>query len=155
ITPTGAAQRLFGDPVTEKFIHRSASAPATTTGAGWADALVRESVFDAIQVATSLSAGASLVASALQVSLAGPTQSIVPRRVVGAAAAGQWVAEGAAIPVRAQSFSAVTLLRRKLAVIAVFTRETAEGSNIEAIMRQTLGEASGLALDAAMLSAAP
>ena len=70
-------------------------------------------------------------------------------------AAGMWVPEGAAIPVRAPSFSAVTLARRKLAVIAVFTRETAEGSNIEAIVRQTLSEASGLALDAAMLSAAP
>src|SRR5262249_26671904 len=64
-------------------------------------------------------------------------------------AAGMWVPEGAAIPVRAPSFSAVTLARRKLAVIAVFTRETAEGSNIEAIVRQTLSEASGLALDAA------
>jgi hypothetical protein len=37
--------------------------------------------------------------------------------------------------VRAPALSAVTLLRRKLAVVAVFTRETAEGSNIEAVMR--------------------
>jgi hypothetical protein len=35
----------------------------------------------------------------------------------------------------------------------VFSREQAEPSNIEAIIRQTLGEAAGLALDAQMFSA--
>src|SRR5215831_916725 len=69
LTPTGAAQRLFGgDVVTEAYIRRGASVPATTTtGVGWANALVAESVFDAVQTATSLSAGASLIANGLKV----------------------------------------------------------------------------------------
>src|SRR5262249_2762925 len=75
VTPTGAAQRLFGhDVVTEEYIRRGATAPATTGGAGWADALVAESVFDLVQVATSLSAAASLIASGLKVSLVGAAQ---------------------------------------------------------------------------------
>src|SRR5262249_21267998 len=78
-----------------------------------------------------------------------------PGRVVDAASAGQWVPEGAAIPVRAPALSAVTLLRRKLAVIAVFTREMAESSNIEAVMRPALSEATGLALHAPVFSTAP
>src|SRR5215471_4097630 len=78
ITPTGAAQRLFdGDVVTESYIRRGASTPATTGDAGWAGALVRDSVFDAVQTATSLSAGASLIANGLKVSLAGQVQVIV------------------------------------------------------------------------------
>jgi hypothetical protein len=41
---------------------------------------------------------------------------------------------------------------RKLESIYGFTREMAQHSNIEAIVRQTLSEATGLALDLAMLS---
>ena len=62
--------------------------------------------------------------------------------------------EGAAAPVRTLSFSDTAILHpRRLSVISVFTREIVESSNIEAIVRQTLGEATGLALDAKMFSA--
>jgi hypothetical protein len=80
---------------------------------------------------------------------------VVPGRVVDAASAGAWVREGEAIPVKLLNFAAVTLVPRKCAVIAVFTREMAESSNIEAVVRQTLGEASGLAIDAALFSNTP
>src|SRR5262249_37754032 len=80
----------------------------------------------------------------------------VPGRVLDAAAAGQWVAEGIAAPVRALSFADDAVLRpRKLQVLTTYSRELAEHSNIEAVVRQTLGEATGLALDLQMLSADP
>src|SRR5262249_4993488 len=58
-----------------------------------------------------------------------------------------------AAPLRALSFSNAAILRlRKLQVISVFAREIVEHSNIEAVVRQTLGEATGLALDVQMWS---
>src|SRR5262245_59498651 len=61
-----------------------------------------------------------------------------------------------AAPVRTLSFSNAAILRlRKLQVLSVFTREIVEHSNIEAVVRQTLGEATGLALDLQMWSADP
>src|SRR5262249_33962546 len=92
---------------------------------------------------------------ALHVDLSGVAAMVVPSRVVDAAQAGAWVRESEAIPVTMLNFAAVTLAPRKLAVISVFTREMTESSNVEAVVRQTLTEASGLAIDAAMFSNAP
>src|SRR5262249_60322330 len=78
----------------------------------------------------------------------------VPGRVLNAAAVGMWVAEGNPAPARALSFSNAAILRpRRLSVLYTYSREQAESSNIENIVRQTLGESCGLALDAAMFSA--
>ena len=115
--------------------------------------IARVSIYDLVQTITSLSAGAEVISRGLQLSLDGVAELRAPGRVLNAAAAGQWVQEGMAAPVRALSFSnAATLRPRRLSVISVFTREMVESSNIEAIVRQTLGEATGLALDAKMFS---
>jgi hypothetical protein len=58
--------------------------------------------------------------------------------------------------VRMLSFSNAAILRpRKLQVLATFSRETIEHSNIEAVVRQSLSEATGLALDLQMFSSDP
>src|SRR5262249_61405659 len=76
-----------------------------------------------------------------------------PGRALGAAAAGAWVGEGGAAPVRALTLTNAAILRpRKLEVLSIVTREMVESSNIEAVVRQTLGEATGLSLDLAMFS---
>ena len=153
-TVEASAKQLFGqDPITEALIRRGISEPATT--GGWADGLAQQALFDAVIAATSLSAAARLFAHALRVDLSGIASVLVPGRRVSADSAGQWVRESEPIPVRMLNFSSVVLEPRKLAVISVFTREITESSNIEAVMRQTLGEASGLALDAALFSNAP
>jgi hypothetical protein len=100
-----------------------------------------------------LSAGADLIDRALKPNMDGLAELHVPGRAVSATTAGQWVANGGAIPVRALSFTNAAILRpRKLAVHTVVTREMAESSNIEAVIKQTLSEATGLALDLAMFS---
>src|SRR5262249_54718046 len=103
----------------------------------------------------SVSAAAALIGHALHVDLTGVAAVVVPARVVNAASAGAWVREAAAIPVHMLNFSSIVLEPRKLVVVVVFTRDMAESSNIEAVVKQTLGEASGLALDAGMFSTAP
>jgi hypothetical protein len=95
-----------------------------------------------------------VISRGLQLNLDGIAELRTPGRVLNAAAAGQWTQEGMSAPIRVLSFSNAAILRpRRLSVISVFTREMVESSNIEAIVRQTLGEATGLALDAQMFSA--
>jgi Phage capsid family len=140
-----------GDVVTAEIL-RSATAPATTTTTNWAQQLAGIAIYDLVQSITSQSAAAAVIDRALQLNMDGIAELRVPGRVVSASAAA-WVAEGAPVPVRSLSFSNAAILRpRKLAVISAFTREMVESSNVEATVRQTLGEAVALALDAQMFS---
>jgi hypothetical protein len=154
LTPTSAAKKMFGgDPVTD-YVLRAATAAAEIAVVGWAQELGRVAIYDMIQSITSLSTGAEVISRGLQLNLDGIAELRVPGRVLSASAAGQWTQEGMPAPVRSLSFSNAAILRpRKLQVISVYTREMVESSNIEAIVRQTLGEATGLALDAQMFSA--
>jgi hypothetical protein len=79
----------------------------------------------------------------------------VPGRALTAAAAGKWVGENEAVPVRQLLFSNSVLVPHKLESIYGYTYEQAEHSNIENIVRATLSEATGLALDLQMLSDDP
>jgi Phage capsid family len=144
---------MFGnDPVTE-YLLRAATGPAETGTTGWAQPLAGVAIYDLVATATSVSAGADIISRGLKTSLDHIAELRIPGRALSASQAGQWVPEGGAIPVRQLSFSNVTILRpRKLAVITVYTREMAENSNIEAILRQTLTEATGIAIDGQMLS---
>ena len=153
IAPTDAAKAMFGDDGATELVLKAASAPATTTTSGWAQSLAGIAVYDLVQSVTSLSAGADVIDRGLKLNMDGIAEARVPGRVLNAAAAGQWVAEGAAAPVRALSFTNAAILRpRRLSVISTYSREMAESSNIEAVVRATLGEAVGLALDAQMFS---
>jgi hypothetical protein len=152
-TPINVARDLWGDDSVTNLVLRAATAPARTDTSNWAQQLATTSVVDFVQSITSISAAAEVIDRALKINLDGIAQALIPARALSAANAGQWVAEGAAAPGRSLSFSnAAMLLPRKLVVVCPYTREMAESSNIEPIVRQTLGEATGLALDAAMWS---
>src|SRR6516162_300506 len=149
-TPERTAKAMFGDST----IIKAATTPAMLSGtAAWAQSLGGVAVYDLIQDATTVSAAADLIDRGLKVNMSGVAELHVPGRALTAAAAGQWVAESGAIPVRALNFSNAAILRlRKLAVITTYSRELADSSNIEEIVRATNSEAAGLALDLAMLS---
>jgi len=154
-TPANAARAMFGhDPVTDMIL-RGATGPAEIGNTpGWAASLGGVAIYDMIQDAATYSAGAELIGRALKINLDGIAEYRVPGRLQSAAAAGQWVGEGLAAPVRQLAFSNSALLHpKKLEVRYGYSREQAEHSNIEAVVRQTLGEATGLALDLQMLSA--
>src|SRR5262249_30888607 len=152
-SPEREAKAMFGDDHVTDIMLRAASAPAMTTTTNWAQSLAGVAIYDLIQSITSLSAGADLIDHALKLNMDGIAELHVPGRALGAAAAGAWVGEGGAVPVRAVSFTNAAILRpRKLAILSVVSREMAESGNIEAVLRATLGEATGLALDLAMFS---
>jgi hypothetical protein len=147
------ARRVFGNDQVTPLVLRAAVNPATLASSTWAAALAQTAVADAIVSLTPSSAASALIARGLSISLAGRGLVIVPTKVVSAADAGSFVAEASPIQVRQLSFSGPTLSPNKFAVICAFSREIAEHSNIEAIVRQVLGEAAALALDAAVFSA--
>src|SRR5262245_34147169 len=154
-SPANAARAMYGHDAVTDFVLRGASQPAAISGtASWAQSLAAVAVYDLIASATSLSAAAAVIDRALKLNMSGVAELHVPGRALSAAAAGQWIGEGIAAPVRAMSFANAAVLRpRRLDVLSVVTREMAESSNIEAVVRQTLGEATGLALDLQMFSA--
>jgi hypothetical protein len=153
VTPANVVKSLWEDDRVTGTILRAASSPATTTTSGWAKELASVAVLDIVQSITSLSAAADVIDRALKLNMDGIAQYFVPGRALTAAAAGSWVAEGASSPVRSLNFTNAAILQlRKLEVITAFTREMMDHSNIEAVVRQTLGEAIGLALDLKMFS---
>jgi len=152
-SPEYEARTMFGDDQVTDIVLKAASAPATTTTTNWAQSLAGVAVYDLIQSITSLSAGAALIDRALKLNMDGLAELRVSGRALSAAAAGAWIAEGGAAPVRALSFTNAAILRpRRLDIHVVATNELVESSNIEAVVKQTLGEATGLALDLAMFS---
>ena len=137
--PTNAAKAMFGNDVVTDLILRAATTPAAISGTQqWAQSLAGVAIFDLIQSTASLSAAAEVIDRGLKLDMSGIAEYRVPGRVLNAAAAGQWVGEGMAAPVRALSISNAAILRpRKLQVLTTYTHELAEHSNIEAVVRQT------------------
>jgi hypothetical protein len=107
-----------------------------------------------LQSIVSISAGAALLIRAVQLSLDRKQSIRLPSRLVDPAYAGQWIAEGAPIPVFQFPVSSnPTLTPHKLGVVSVFTREMLEASNIEAFVRSLLSESAALAIDKALFGA--
>jgi hypothetical protein len=149
-TPQRVASDLFGDSVTD-IVLRSATTQAAVSGtSAWAASIAGVAVYDLVQSVTSISAAADLIGRAMKLNMDGIAEQRVPGRTL---VAGTWVGEGMAAPVKALTFANDAILRpRKLQVLTTYSRELAEHSNIEAVVRQTLGESCALSLDLQMLS---
>jgi hypothetical protein len=147
-TPLNVCRSMYGgDPITEQILTRAATAPAEIGVAGWAQEISRVAIFDLVASATSISAGADVIGRGLRITMDGIGEHRVPGRILSSGSAGQWVAEATAAPVRQLSFSNAAILQpRRLSVLLAFSREQVESSNIEGIVRQTLQEATGLAI---------
>jgi hypothetical protein len=143
----------YPDDQVTPIIARAVSHPAILTDPAWAGPLAALSVSEAVQDSVSMSIlGRLMMAGGLHIDLGKFASVVVPGRSTTIADAGQWVAEGAPIPAKQHLLLGPTLRPRKLAVIATFTQELADASNIEAILRALIIEAAGPAVDAAILS---
>jgi hypothetical protein len=152
--PQHVAGKMFkGDVITAEIL-KAATAPAETATTGWAQEIARVAIYDMIQSITSLSAAAEVISRGLKITMDGIATHRIPGRVVNPAQAGAWIAEGNPAPARALVFTNAAILQpRRLSVMYPFSREMAESSNIEDIVKATMSESSGLALDAQMFSA--
>jgi Phage capsid family len=144
---------LYPNDEVTPFIMRAAAAPAKLNTSSWAGSLGALSVSEAVQETVSLSMLGYLVRSgALRIDLGRFGSVVVPGRSTSIADAGQWIDEGAPIPARQYTLLGPSLRPHKLSVIVTFTREMSMAANIEEILRALIIEATGPAIDAAVLS---
>jgi hypothetical protein len=153
MTAVEFAREEWGDDTTEVIL-RAAATQATITDPGWAGSLARAATGDFVTSLAPISAGAKLLAQAPRVTLDGYRQINVPQRV-SAIAPDQvgWVAEGKSIPVVQFALGSKPLGPvKKLAGIAVVTRDVAESSAAQDVIAQVLRENTAMSLDAALFS---
>jgi hypothetical protein len=151
-----AARAMYGrdrDDLLDVVL-RAASSPASLTVPAWAGQLGQQLIAsELVQSITALSAAASLMARGLKLDLTGRSQVSVPGRRYDPQMAGDWIAEGAPIPVRGGTVVPGPQLQpRKLAVITAYTREMVEADSIELFTKTAIREAAAALLDLKMFS---
>jgi hypothetical protein len=150
------AKNLFPEDAVTPLVLKAATEPAKIGVLSWAGELARQAVEDAIMTSTTLSAAAGLFARGMRVDFAGAGSIRVPGRLVDESDAGAWIGEEQLIPVRPQRMTAGPVLQpRKLAVISSYTSEMVQSSNIEAVSRALIQEATALKLDATLFGTQP
>jgi Phage capsid family len=138
-----------------QFLTRASSAPATTTGTGWAAELAQSVVADYLAGLGPVSAAAEIFGQALNLTFDRAARVTLPHFVAEYGNAG-FVAEGAPIPVRQfATDNPDPLTPHKLAAIAVLTRELVESSNAERLIADVLTRAVGRMLDEVLFDANP
>jgi HK97 family phage major capsid protein/HK97 family phage prohead protease len=143
----------YGDYEVTRGVHqwyeRAATAPATTTTAGWAAELAvtgQGEFFNQIMAGSIFQPVAS---RGMQMTLGRNAQLSMPTRLATPTVAGSFTAEGAPIPVRQAAFTTVSIGLKKMAVITSYSREIAEHSTpeIETILRRLIVDDTGIAAD--------
>lgn len=130
---------------------RAASAPGTTADSGYLAELAVEALAAFVSTLPD-AAAASLMRAAPAIPLAPNGTALIPVRTT-APRAPAWVVEGSPIAVRADGWNTVQLGPwRKIAAIAVITREAAKRADGEAALRLALQEDGAIGLDAAVFS---
>jgi HK97 family phage major capsid protein/HK97 family phage prohead protease len=138
------------------FQQRAAAVvPATTTGAGWADALAHTETAGYIDALLINSIYRPLAARGVSVELGRNAQITMPMDSPTPTVSGSFVAEAGAIPVRAASFTSFTIGLKKMAVIVTFTREIFEHSQpaIDPLLRDKIQRDTGVSLDTILIDA--
>jgi hypothetical protein len=131
---------------TAEFLTRVAVSPATTTTSGWADTLASVALADLVTNLGPQSAASNLFARGLQLSFDTHAAVYVPGITASASAA--FVGQGSPFPVRKLDTSPGVLLEpHALGVIATFTRQSLQSSNVDKIVRASLTDAVAASLD--------
>jgi hypothetical protein len=140
-----------GDDIVPVLI-KAASLPADTSTAGWASDLAPFAVNDFLLNLGPASAGSAVLARGLGPLSFGDGGGVMVPGVSPSASLVGFVGQGLPIPVRMLSIDGAALMPKKFAVIVSYTRELLNASvpSIEKVVRQTLNESVGLAIDTAL-----
>jgi hypothetical protein len=141
------AEQRWPDDRALAAVLKATSAPAMTTVTGWAKELAqtRTPALDALGAA---STAVEVLKQCLVLNFDGAGAINVPA-LVAAASNSSFVAEGDPIPVRQLAAAPSQIVPKKVATIAVLSREMMESSNAESLISDTLIRSSALAIDAA------
>lgn len=137
-----------------KIMSRADQTIGTTTVSGWASELVQTVNQGFLDALMPFSIYPALRAKGIGLNFDGVGNVVIPGRTAGGAGGG-FVAEGAPIRVGRITTTSVTMTPKKLGVIVAFSRELAKRSTpaIEALVRQSILEDTGVVLDAALIDA--
>lgn len=143
------------DHVTMHMVSRGATTPAQTRVSGWAAELAQRIVADVTSALGPVSMGVKLLQSGLVLGFDRAASLAVPGFVTEASHTGAWVAERQPIPVYNANAVAAILNQHKIASIIVITREMAESSNAEALIRDVAVKSMGRVLDEVLVDGNP
>jgi hypothetical protein len=149
------ARDLYPSDTRPALVLKAAAVPADAVTPAWAAALASPgAIVDMISLLAPASVGAALLKRCLNFEWPPGVTGLAMPAVNVSANYVQWIGEGLPIPVVDFASSKVTVTPKKLATIAVFSREIFLYSTpaIEQIVRTALGESLALALDARMFS---
>jgi HK97 family phage major capsid protein len=154
-----AVERLFPGEQATLAVAKSATSPATTTQAGWAQELVRSEVRGMLQTDLApISIAAALAVRGVALPFNGAKEVTIPSvSARGVALAGAWVGENGVIPVVRGQVNAIKAARYKLGAITVLTNELRRVSDPDAVelLRQMLLQDAANLLDTNLLDASP
>ncbi len=147
-------QRYPGHEPTFAIATRADQTIGTTTVSGWASELVQTVNQGFMDALMPYSIYPALRSRGIGVNFDGIGTVSLPSRTAGGAGGG-FVAEGSPIRVGRITTAATTMTPKKLGVIVPFSRELAKRSTpaIEALVRQSILEDTGVILDAAIVDA--
>jgi hypothetical protein len=155
--PTQVLKEMYGGhphAAAIEVLLRGSASPAGLSTATWGEELASWAFADFLTVAVApISAAATLIGRGLVIPMQSRAAVVAPAYVPSSADAGNWIAEGDPIPVRALKLENFCILTpKKLAVINTVKRELAASSNIEGLLRSIIASAMAQALDATMFS---
>jgi HK97 family phage major capsid protein/HK97 family phage prohead protease len=139
------------------IVLRSASAPAMTNVAGWAQELVQTTFAPLMPLLMPKAILTRLAPKGLTLSFGATGKIVIPTRSRTPSLAGSFVGEGLAIPVRQGAFTSQTLTPKKMAVITTWTKEMDEHSipAIEGLLREAIQQDTSVAIDSVLIDANP
>ena len=150
-SPVEMAKETYGDDKEVMDFVKAASNPADTTTAGWAAELVQQGYGEFLETLYPVTIYGRVAGAPLYFGKYGSI--IIPSFASGSDVSGEFVAEGAPIPVKEGAFTSQTLTPKKLGVITTFTREILTKSTpaVEMLVRDAIIKDTAKAIDTAFL----
>jgi phage head maturation protease len=147
----------YGNDEATGIVLRAAIDPAKTTVVGWAAELVQTVTDGFLNTLFPISVYARLRAMSVSLSFDRAGIIKIPSRSATPQINGDFVGEGAPIPVRKLGLTSIQLTPKKVAVITEFTEEMADHSTpqIEGLLREAISEDTAVILDTRLLDTNP
>ena len=147
----------YGNDEATGIVLRAAIDPAKTTVVGWAAELVETVTDGFLNTLFPISVYARLRAMSVSLSFDRAGIIKIPARSATPQINGDFVGEGAPIPVRRLGLTSIQLTPKKVAVLTEFTDEMAEHSTpaIEGLLREAISEDTAVILDTRLLDINP
>jgi hypothetical protein len=147
----------YGNDEATGIVLRAAVDPAKTTLVGWAAELVQTVTDGFLNTLFPISVYARLRAMSVSLSFDRAGIIKIPARSATPQINGDFVGEGAPIPVRRLGLTSIQLTPKKVAVLTEFTEEMADHSTpqIEGLLREAISEDTAVILDTRLLDINP